>query len=139
MVIRIMRNRTWRGERSSKLWLLLTFATSLVVVVTGIIIMNRSDIETAGGLEFVIPYGASETVEVPTINSVIEIPTKIVFSADETAAITIRNNDSVANRAGPWVIGPGQSYSIRFDNPGEYFFACSVDPLESVSVVVEDP
>jgi plastocyanin len=43
----------------------------------------------------------------------------------------------VANRAGPWVIGAGQTYSIRFDKPGVYEYVCSVDAAESVTITVE--
>lgn len=92
---------------------------------------------TDGGLHFVIPAGASNDLAVPTIDSAIEIPTRIVFRDGEAAILTIRNDDSVANRAGPWVIGPGQTYTARFDQPGTYDYACTVDPRESVTVIVE--
>lgn len=91
------------------------------------------------GLVFVIPVGASENLEVPTIDTAIEIPTEMVFEPGETASVTIVNNDSVANRAGPWVVGPGQKYTIRLDNPGEYQFDCAVDPAESVTITVKEP
>lgn len=125
--------------RSSSVMLAGVLLALIGLAVVAYLALGGSDEEPPGGLVFVIPAGASETVEIPTINSVLAVPTHIVFASDEVAAITIRNDDTVANRAGPWVVGPGQSYSIRFENPGEYFFNCAVDPLESVTVIVEEP
>jgi len=87
------------------------------------------------GLSFTGLKGIS-LVAVPTIDSAIEIPTDIRFGPGDVARITVRNDDSVANRAGPWVIGPGQTYTARFDNPGVYEFECTVDASESVTVTV---
>lgn len=89
------------------------------------------------GLVFVIPAGARAEVAVPTIDSAIAIPTKILFRAGEAAVITIHNEDTVPHRAGPFVVGAGQTLVQRFPNPGEYPIACSVDPLESIVVTVE--
>ena len=89
------------------------------------------------GLVFVIPAGAKASVEVPTIDSAISIPTKILFRAGEPAVITIHNEDTVPHRAGPFVVGAGQTLVQRFPKPGQYPIACSVDPLESIVVTVE--
>jgi hypothetical protein len=89
------------------------------------------------GLQFVIPSGASAMVDLPAIDSAIEIPTTIVFKADEPAILSITNQDAVANRAGPWVIGPGQTYTAKFDKPGTYEYVCSVKASESVTIIVE--
>lgn len=89
------------------------------------------------GLLFVIPAGSAETLERPSIDSAIAIPTKIRFGPDEAAVITIRNEDTVAHRAGPFVIDAGQTFIQRFPDPGEYPIACAVDPAESVVVTVE--
>lgn len=91
-----------------------------------------------GGLVFVIPDGAAARFAIPTIDSAIAIPTDIRFGPGETARITVRNEDEVANRAGPWVVGPGQTYTARFDEPGVYEFVCTVDASESVTVTVTD-
>lgn len=113
----------------------LTLGVVFVVLIASQI--DRDDSSPPGGLVFEIPAGASEMIDVPTIDSAIEVPTEIVFNPGEVAAITVVNNDSVANRAGPWVVGPGQSYTIRFDKPGTYQFNCAVDPRESVTVLVK--
>ena len=99
---------------------------------------NRaSDTNNDPGLVFTIPAGASEWVDVPTIDSAIDVPVDIVFAPGERAEITIRNDDTIAHRAGPWVIGAGQEYNARFDQPGVYEFECSVDASESVTITVE--
>lgn len=87
------------------------------------------------GLVFVIPAGT--TVERPGWDSALAIPTDIRFKAGEPAIITVRNLDDETQRAGPFLVGPGQTYVQRFPEPGEYPIACSVDPLESVVVTVE--
>lgn len=114
--------------------LLLVAAMCLAIYVMA----NRASTAEDPGLVFTIPAGASARVAVPTIDSAIEIPVDIRFGPDDTAKITIRNEDSVAHRAGPWVIGAGQEYTARFDQPGVYEFECSVDAAESVTITVWD-
>lgn len=89
------------------------------------------------GLVFTIPAGAKDRIEQPTIDSAVEIPTRIRFAAGEPAVITVRNLDDVAHRAGPFLVEAHQTYTQRFPEPGEYPIACSVNPLESVVVTVE--
>lgn len=111
---------------------------AIVVVLLGVqALTSRYQSSPDGGLHFVIPDGASKDLNVPTIDSAIEVPTRIVFKPGEPAILTIRNDDSVANRAGPWVIGAGQTYTAKFNQPGTYEYACAVDPAESVTVIVE--
>jgi hypothetical protein len=88
------------------------------------------------GLVFVIPAGAKASVAQPGFDSAIAIPTDIRFGRGETAMITVRNLDDITHRAGPFLVGPGQTYVQRFPEPGEYPIACSVNPLESVVVTV---
>lgn len=111
---------------------------AIVVVGTTSIIANRHESDlVASGLQFVIPAGASANIDVPTIDSAIAIPTEITFAAGEPAVLSIRNDDEVANRAGPWVVGPGQTYTAKFDKPGTYEYVCSVDAAESVTIIVQ--
>ena len=88
------------------------------------------------GLVFVIPAGSWQRVAQPTLDSAIAIPTKIEFGPNDVPVITIRNEDRIAHRAGPWVVDAGQTYTLRFPKAGEYQIACSVNPLESVTVTV---
>lgn len=125
--------RRWRSQR----WLLPAALLALVVLVTGVTLTVRWASEPEDpGMEFVIAAGT--IVDVPTVDSAIVIPTDIRFGPDDTAVITVRNNDTIAHRAGPWVVGAGQTYTARFDQPGVYEFECSVDERESVTVTVLD-
>ncbi len=89
------------------------------------------------GLLFVIPAGSVDLVAEPGIDSAVTIQTDIRFASGETAAITIRNEDTVAHRAGPFLVAAGQTYVQRFRAPGSYPIACAVDPSESIVVTVD--
>lgn len=90
------------------------------------------------GLVFVIPEGRAAELNIPTVDSAIEIPTDIRFGPDDVASITIINDDTTMNRAGPWVIEAGQTYTLRFDKAGTFKFDCTVDPSESVVITVTE-
>jgi hypothetical protein len=107
----------------------------LLVAVVGVISLTRDD-DGPVGLVFTIPAGSKERV-LPEMESAIDIPTDIVFAAGDRAAITIINKDDVTHRAGPFLVGPNQTYVQRFDDPGTYPIACTVDPAESIVVTVE--
>lgn len=131
--------RTTQHRKRRPLILISMIGVVSVIAFAAALVVNLRTAEDEHGLVFVIPVGASDHIEVPTVDSAIEIPTDIVFTADEVAEISIVNEDSVANRAGPWVVGPRQSYTLKLDEPGEYRFDCSVDPSESVVVTVLEP
>lgn len=88
------------------------------------------------GLVFVIPAGSAATLELPGIDSAIEIPTDIRFGPGDVATITVINQDSSLNRAGPWLVDAGQSITFQFNHSGTYQFDCVVDASESVTVTV---
>jgi hypothetical protein len=90
-----------------------------------------------GGLFFVIPYGAQQTVPAGLLSAV-DMPTNITFARGETARITVTNNDTVTHLAGPFLVGPGQTYIQNFPNPGVYPIACTVNDDESIVVTVEE-
>jgi hypothetical protein len=89
------------------------------------------------GLLFTIPEGAKANVARPGFDSAIQIPTEIRFSSPTEAVITVRNLDDVEHRAGPFLIGPRQTFVQRFPEPGRYPLICTVDPLETVVVTVD--
>lgn len=112
-------------------------AALLIVAMLGGVAYSWEESEP-NGLVFIIPDGAAKTLDQPTIDSAIVIPTDIRFDADEEARITIKNEDSTANRAGPWVVTAGQTYTVGPLPPGSYQFNCTVDPAESVTVTVAE-
>lgn len=112
-------------------------ALTAILSVIYVVANRHQSAEAEKGIVYVIPKGASANIEIPTIDSAIAIPTQIAFAAGQPAVLSIRNEDTVANRAGPWVIGPGQTYTAKFDQPGTYEYVCTVDASESVTIVVE--
>ena len=90
-----------------------------------------------GGLTLVIPEGAAATLDYPTIDSAIDVPNDLVFEQGEV--LVIRNEDTAANRAGPWVLAAGETLRMRFETTGEFFYLCTVDESESVTVTVVEP
>ncbi len=88
------------------------------------------------GLIFVIPYGSAQRVPAGQLSAV-DVPTNIVFKRGEAAKITVINNDSVTHLAGPFLVGPGQTYVQTFPSPGTYPINCTVNADESIVVTVE--
>ena len=123
--------------RGRLMLLVLSIAALLVVGMLGGIAAFWPEDEPLG-LVFVIPEGRAAELSIPTVDSAIEIPTDIRFGPDDVASITIINDDTTMNRAGPWVIEAGQTYTLSFDKPGTYKFDCTVDPSESVVITVTD-
>jgi len=127
--------RARQRQRRRLLLIAAGIAGLLLVLMLGGVARFWEDSEI-GGLVFVIPEGAAARLDQPTIDSAIVVPTDIRFGPGDDARITIRNDDSTANRAGPWVLMPGQVYTIGPLPPGTYQYNCTVDPAESVTVTV---
>lgn len=126
------------SSRRSRLLILAASLAALIIVsaVGGVAAFWPED--EPQGLVFIIPEGRAAQLNIPTVDSAIDIPTDIRFGPNDVASITIINEDTTMNRAGPWVIDAGQSYTLKFDKPGTYKFDCTVDPSESVVITVTD-
>jgi hypothetical protein len=113
----------------------------LVTILTlgGFVLPSGSGADPApGGLVYVIPAGRGATLSEPGVDSALTIPVDIRFTSTDTASITIRNEDSVTHRAGPFIVAAGQSFVQRFREAGTYPIVCTVDPAESIVVTVGD-
>lgn len=124
-----------RRSRSRLVMLALSFAALILVGALGGVSAFWSNNEPEG-LVFIIPEGRAAELAIPTVDSAITIPTDIRFGPNDVAKITIINNDTTMNRAGPWLVDAGQKYTLKFDKPGTYRFDCTVDPSESVTITV---
>lgn len=127
---------TFQGDTPNRRRTVL-IASGLLVVIAALSLGGIALLWDGGeqeGMILVIPPGSAATLDYPTIDSAIEVPTDLVFEQGDI--LTIRNDDSVANRAGPWVLAVGESLRTRFDTPGEFFYLCAVDATESVTVTV---
>jgi hypothetical protein len=83
------------------------------------------------GVVFTIPYGTYQRV-MQWNQPAVEFPPEIRFARGEVAAITIRNEDYLAYRVGPFVVGPGQTYTQRFPRPGTYVFDCAIEAADGM-------
>jgi hypothetical protein len=109
-----------------------------ILMLGGFVLPSGSGADPApGGLVYVIPAGRAATLSEPGVESALAIPTEIRFASTETASITIRNEDTVTHRAGPFVVVAGQSFVQRFRKAGTYPIVCTVDPAESIVVTVD--
>lgn len=126
-----------RPERSRLLMLTLSIAAFVIVGALGGVAAFWPESEPQG-LIFVIPEGRAAELNIPTVDSAIDIPTEIRFGPGDVASVTIINEDTTMNRAGPWVIEAGQTYTLRFDKAGTYKFDCTVDPSETVVITVTE-
>jgi hypothetical protein len=136
----VVEPRSRRLDRRQR-WGLVAISFGLLVsilVLGGVVLPSGSGADPApGGLVYVIPAGRAATLSEPGVDSALAIPTDIRFASTETASITIRNDDSVTHRAGPFVIAAGQSFVQRFRESGTYPIVCTVDPADSIVVTVE--
>ena len=89
-------------------------------------------------MEFTIPPGTAQTGMTPLVDSAIRIPRQISFNHVTSATILIHNDDTVAERAGPWVVPAGQTFVQHFSRPGFYDFVCTQNWREEVMVRVGD-
>lgn len=87
------------------------------------------------GLVYVIPEGTYQSIAAG-YDDAVSMPGEIVFNPGERARITVTNNDIVAELAGPFLVGPGQTFVQNFPSPGRYPISCTINPDHSVVVIV---
>lgn len=131
------REPSQRGRHRALPIVLLAVLLSAVLALLGANLLRSEPNAGTDGLLFVIPAGSAARLSQPGVESAIPLPTLIRFRPGETAAISVRNDDTVVHRAGPFVVGPGETYTMRFPAPGEYPVTCTVNPAESIRVIVE--
>jgi hypothetical protein len=127
---------TGRRDRRGLMQIAGAIAGALLLIALGVVMLQQTRTNDDPGLLFEIPYGASASVPAGLISAV-DIPREIVFRDGETARITVINHDTVTHLAGPFVVGPGQTYVQRFPNPGIFPINCAVNSEESIVVKVE--
>jgi hypothetical protein len=127
---------TGRRDRRGLMQIIGAFTGALLLIALGIVLLQQTSSNDDPGLLFEIPYGASASVPAGLISAV-DIPREIVFRDGDAAKITVINHDTVTHLAGPFVVGPGETYVQRFPNPGIFSITCAVNPDESIVVKVE--
>jgi plastocyanin len=141
-----------RRERKPLRTALFVFVAALALGLAGFAMWDRSEPALGAGLIFRIPEGSENRV-LAGEESAVQIPTRIIFSpggdkitvVDQNgeiivtggaAAITVINEDRVTHRAGPFLVGPGMTFTQRFPTAGDYPITCTVDDAESILVTV---
>jgi hypothetical protein len=128
------RSRSGKGGNTVK-----TISFILGAFVIGALVMLAIQMlktDSDDGLVFVIPAGAKNNVPAGLISAV-DVPREIIFADGDTAKITVINNDDVTHLAGPFVVGPGETYVQTFPNQGIFPINCAVNADESIVVKVE--
>lgn len=131
------KTRRWLRPGNRALVLGVLLVTVAGIVLAAGVFSGRTGLQPTSGLLFTIPAGAKSSVARPGFDSAISIPTDIRFSSPAEAIITVKNLDDITHRAGPFLVGPGQTFTQRFPEPGRYPIVCTVNPLETVVVTVE--
>ena len=119
-----MRARTW------------TFLIVAVISAAGLTWIAVTPISSNSRQQvFVIPKGtwarrmAGEKVET--------LPDHIYLTAGLRDILVLRNRDDVPQIFGPTLMMPGQSFSLPFDRPAQYQFACTAHASGQMTIVVD--
>jgi hypothetical protein len=88
-------------------------------------------------LAIVIPRGAAQKIAAG--EKIAPFPSEITLTAGVKDTLLILNEDEAGHGVGPFWINAGQSLTLRFDTPGTYSVACSLDPEHAFRIVVLKP
>jgi hypothetical protein len=64
------------------------------------------------------------------------LPDHIYLTAGLRDILVLRNHDDVPQIFGPTLMMPGQSFTLPFDRPAEYQFACTAHASGQMTIVV---
>jgi len=117
----------------TRTWVLMAMAAALLVALTwGAVTPLRS---ASREHVFIIPKGtwarrmAGQKVAI--------LPDHIHLTLGLRDILVLRNHDDVPQIFGPTLMMPGQSFSLPFDRPAQYQFACTAHASGQMTIVVE--
>jgi hypothetical protein len=117
----------------ARTWILSTIG---VISAAGLTWVGLTPISSASREQvFEIPKGtwarrmAGEKVET--------LPDHIYLTAGLRDILVLRNHDDVPQIFGPTLMMPGQSFTLPFDRPAEYQFACTAHASGQMTIVVD--
>jgi len=117
----------------ARTWILLT---SAVIAAAGLTWFAVTPISSNSRQQvFVIPKGtwarrmAGEKVET--------LPDHIYLTAGLRDILVLRNHDDVPQIFGPTLMMPGQSFTLPFERPAQYQFACTAHASGQMTIVVD--
>jgi hypothetical protein len=65
------------------------------------------------------------------------LPDHIYLTAGLRDVLVLRNHDEVPQIFGPTLMMPGQSFTLPFERPAEYQFACTAHASGQMTIVVD--
>jgi len=65
------------------------------------------------------------------------LPDRIYLTAGVRDVLVLKNRDDVPQIFGPTLMMPGQNFSLPFDRPAEYQFACTAHASGQMTIVVD--
>lgn len=117
----------------ARTWMLLTVAVIAAAGLTWVAVTPIAS--TSREQVFVIPKGtwarrmAGEKIET--------LPDHIYLTAGLRDILVLRNRDDVPQIFGPTLMMPGQSFTLPFDRPAQYQFACTAHASGQMTIVVD--
>ncbi len=91
--------------------------------------------DAAHALAYTIPLGSSKRFR-PIQDQVIALSPVITLTIGLSDTLRIHNADTAPGRVGPFKIDGGMTYRQQFQLPGRFPFVCTINPANSVTVVV---
>jgi hypothetical protein len=114
-------------------WVLTTMAVAFMVALTWAAVTPLRSVSREH--IFVIPKGtwarrmAGQKVAI--------LPDHIHLTLGLRDILVLRNHDDVPQIFGPTLMMPGQSFTLPFDRPAQYQFACTAHASGQMTIVVE--
>lgn len=88
-------------------------------------------------LAFVIPQGTARKIMAG--GKVAVFPSEVTLTARVKDTLIIVNEDEIGHGVGPFWVGAGESFTLRFGTPRTYTLGCSLDPQHVFRIVVREP
>jgi|HigsolmetaAR202D_1030399.scaffolds.fasta_scaffold09654_4 hypothetical protein len=82
--------------------------------------------------EIVVPYGTQERLS--RGETVDVMPSRLEFQVGDT--LRIRNDDIMVQTVGPYVVGAGEVFELRYGKPGRYEGMCPLSADKTYEIVV---
>ncbi len=107
----------------------------LVMVVTVLAAVTTACGKTDSGpqvVEFVVPAGTADRLALG--EKVVVMPDELQLRVGDT--LRIRNDDSVAQAVGPYLVDAGAEFELTYGSPGRFQGVCLLSEGNSYDIVV---
>lgn len=83
-------------------------------------------------VELVVPAGTADRLAAG--EDVVVLPAELKLSVGDV--LRIRNEDDTDQSVGPWLVAAGDSFELRFGEPGRYQGSCPLADGDTYDIVV---